>query len=89
MADKQYDDRRYYSLTDPGDSEPWALMSVCNGVYERWVPGHGWVDAPALAAYMYDDPGATEITAEQAAKLQEAGIGPLSDAAVEAIRGRP
>lgn len=63
---------RFYSITDHGDTEPWALVAVRDrGLYEMWVAGTGWVDMPYFATYFGGgDTGAREVDSAEAERLQ-------------------
>lgn len=61
----------YYSITDPGDPGPWALIRAEGGLYEQWVAGTGWVDMPYFSSYFGGgEPGADEITEAEAETLK-------------------
>jgi hypothetical protein len=91
MASSNDGDRRYFTIRFPDETEPFCLASLDNtGQPERYVPGEGWVDMPALAGYFYgEDAGADEIDEVTARTYIEQGLGILTPAAVEALRGAP
>lgn len=82
-------ERRFYALHLIGEPQPYAVAArTGNGVPERYVPGQGWVDMPVLSDYFTgEDPGAKEITAEEAHTYIEGGLGQLGEGAVEKLRG--
>lgn len=81
---------RYFTIQDWTDPEPWALLRVNRGLYERWVPDNGWVDTPYFAAYFNGgEMGAREVTAAEAEELQKAGIGSAGAENAEIMRGKP
>jgi hypothetical protein len=81
--------KKFYALHLLGDPEPFAVAAKsASGAPERWVPGQGWVDMPAIADYFTgEDPGAREITPEEAHGYMESGLGTLGEGAVERLRG--
>jgi hypothetical protein len=81
---------RYYTITDLGERKPWALVRVNGALYERWVPGKGWVDTPYFLTYFVGgDVGAKEVSEAEATRLQGIGIGIEGVPGAEAMRGAP
>lgn len=87
--------KRYYALQGDDDPTPYALAALnADGLPERFVPGTGFVDWPALAgALLGFDPSeareARQITEEQANALMAQNVGALPADYVAANRGQP
>lgn len=79
---------RFYSITDSGDTAPWALVAVRDrGLYEMWIPDAGWVDMPYFATYFAGgEPGAREVDATEAEALKGAVTAP-PQAVIDMLRG--
>ena len=71
---------RWWKIQEPGDSKPVAVAFLGDpeSLLRRYVPGEGLVDWPPLAMWILgDEPGATEITEDEAIKLMKAKVGKL------------
>jgi hypothetical protein len=61
----------FCTITELGETRPWALLRVVGGLYERWAPHLGWVDSPFFGTYFAGtDPGARPVSEAEAEKLK-------------------
>jgi hypothetical protein len=87
--------KRYFALQATDDPAPYALAALNgDGMPERFVPGKGFLDWPALTgALLGFDPAeaqeAREIDEEQAKALMAQNVGPLPDYYVASMQGMP
>lgn len=88
-------DKRYFALQAVDDPAPYALAALNkDGMPERFIPGEGFVDWPALSGALHGfDPAEArevrEIDAEQAKALMDQNVGPLPANYVASMRGMP
>jgi hypothetical protein len=77
----------YYALWDPPGwrPAPFGLIRAEGPVVSRWLPGkEAWVEAPQEWDYlMGNEPGARQISADQAEELKASGV--LAELTDEAI----
>ncbi len=81
---------KWWFLQDRGDPSPYAVIAVIEGdnLPRRFVPGEGLVDWPAATMWTNNgEPGAYEITEEEAVRLMRAGVGRIRGFLVARGRG--